>query len=226
MCITFFYTRVTYLRRKQVCLMRHTDVRDIQVSTYTASSFLNRLCGFLSFRLHISQIRGQSRSGGPVEFPYETRYRPTNSYLPFHGWKRGNVFGLTTLTKKRGTVTKLNFRSSYSPQVAGKKLRQPTSFITDSVELSRNWFFSTVTAASARVYPPRVPLHYARRYFYVIVARWISSKGCKSNNQNVRIFLCWNTPQPFRAWVLAQWNRDFASAKIGTTGSSFWKYEK
>lgn len=30
MRITFFYTRVTYLHRAQVCLMRHTDIRERQ----------------------------------------------------------------------------------------------------------------------------------------------------------------------------------------------------
>lgn len=57
MRITFFYTRYLLASNAGVPYETHRRSRAPKVSTCAASSFLNRVCGFLSLRLHVFEIR-------------------------------------------------------------------------------------------------------------------------------------------------------------------------
>lgn len=124
---------------------------------------------------------------------------PSGKFVSLFRGGRKRIFDLTTLTIKRGTVTKLNSRASYSPFAASWEKTATVNQFYNGLSSFPEIDFSLLLQLLALAYTtPRVP-PYARRYFYVMAACWISSKGCKSNNQNVRTFLRWNTATVLRA---------------------------
>lgn len=105
-----------------------------------------------------------------------------------------------------------------------KKWRRPTSFITDCRAFPKLIFLRCYSCWRSRTPPSHTP-PYSHRYFYVMAARWISSKGCKSNNQNVRTFLRWNTATVLWAGFSYDENA-ILLAKIATMASISWEKNK
>lgn len=196
--ITFFYTRVTYMHRTQVCLTRHTDVHKHR-SFYLHSMIVPKDTMRISFS-STTRISGYVTNLKVVDSPnfpasLNMRHRPENLYLPFAGAK--THFRLNDINEKARNCNETEFQGELFP-ASWEKTATANQFYNGLSSFPEIDFSPLLQLLALAYTTPRVPA-YARRYFYVIVARWISSKGCKSNNQNVRTFLRWNTATVLRA---------------------------
>lgn len=164
--ITFFYTRVTYLHRTQVCLTRHTDVHKhrsfhlhsivIPKDTMRISfSPTTRICGYVT---NLKVVDSPNFPANLKQHCSAALLYSTVRLCIFLPWRQKCIFDLTTLTKKTWNCNKLNSRASYSPQV-GKKRRRLTSSITDCRAFPKLIFLRCYSCWRSRIPPLACPPH-------------------------------------------------------------------